>query len=168
MKLVNGRGQLGEHLNDMLFKLDGHFNDVIIYHTWNFCDKTAVTQAEEVEKLREFLDKTPKQKKVIFISTTTENESSYLRCKREAERLVLAHNSFNLVVRLPCIIGKGVFSGLRDGELDPYGNINFTSMREACDFILQTISRWGIIECPHWTVPARTIKDLMDFAKNER
>ena len=165
MKFINGRGQLGKNLLKMSSKFEGHFDDIIIYHTWNFIDKTAITQAEEVQKLKSFLQKTPKDKKIVFISTTTEKETSYVKCKREAEKSVLKHNSFNLVIRLPCIIGKGVFAGLRDGKLDPCGKINFISMREACDFIWQSLSRWGIIECPHWTVSAETIKDLIDFAK---
>jgi len=165
MKFINGRGQLGEKLLKMSSKFEDHFDDIIIYHTWNFIDKTALTQANEVQKLKSFLQETPKDKKVVFISTTTEKQTSYLRCKREAERLVLEHNSFNLVVRLPCIIGKGVFTGLRDGKLEPFGKINFISMQEACNFIWKSLSMSGIIECPHWTVSAETIKDLLDFAK---
>ena len=159
MKLLNGRGQLGKSLTPFL---DKH-PDVEIYHTWNFLDKSALVQAEEVKKFKKYLSKS--DKKVIFISTTTQEDTSYLRCKRAAEELVLTHSEDNLVIRLPSIIGKGVFEGLRENNLQPYGIVRFVSLPEATVFILNSIGMSGIIECPSWAVSAATLVDLMEFCK---
>lgn len=158
MKLINGRGQLGEALS----QYEG-YPDIEVYHTWNFLDKSATTQSGEVEKLREYLKNN--YKKIIFISTTTKQDSSYLRCKREAEELVLAHSNNNLVIRFSSIIGRGVFSGLRDKKLQPFGIINYISLKEAREYVLNSAERTGIIECPSWQISAETLVELMEFSK---
>lgn len=164
MKLINGRGQLGKALSSCRSLFD---HDVIVYHTWNFINKDDQTQKLELDKLRLFLESTPSNKKVVFISTSTQTDTPYLTAKRAAEKIVLEHNACNLVLRLPCIIGKGAFSGIRDGSLKPFGEITFTSMNEVCDFICDNIQNSGIIQCPSWTLPARIAKDLILFGKEK-
>ena len=158
MKLINGRGQVGE----MLSQEEG-YPHIEVYHTWNFLDKSAIAQAQEVEKLREYLK--GNHGKIIFISTTTKQDSPYLQCKMAAEKLVLNHSTSNLVIRFPAIIGKGVFTSLRDGVLKPYGNISYVSLKEVRDFVLSSIERTGIIECPSWQVSAETLVEIMEFSK---
>ena len=160
MYLVNGRGQLGEVLKNLKYD-----SDIIIYHTWNFIDKSENVQHEEFNKVRNFLEKSSKEKKIIFISTLKTEDSSYLLYKREAEKLILLHSPDNLGIRLPCLIGKGVFAGLRDNIIQPFGNINFISISEAYDFISKSLRCRGIIESHYWTVSAKTIKELMEFSK---
>lgn len=159
IKLINGRGQLGTGLQRLL-----HIDkNIEIYHTWNFLDKSLNTQIVEFKKFETYLDITDKSKKVIFISTILNDESFYSIHKKKAEALLQTrHNS--LVIRLPNIIGKGVFQGLRDKTLKPFGIIKFASITDCLNFIESNLDSTGIIECPYWTVSAETISELLQFA----
>ena len=159
MKLINGRGQIGELLTPYI----NDYHEVEVYHTWNFLDKSQDTQDRELNKLKEYLKDA--YKKVIFISTSSISNTPYYQCKREAERLVQLHSKNNLIIRFPVIIGKGVFSGLLDKTLKPYGVINYISLQEACAFLLNSIEETGIIECPPWRCSAETLVEIMEFYK---
>lgn len=157
MLLVHGRGQLGEALLPFVNEYPG----VSVYHTWNFLNKSHEVQSTEVLKLSSFIEK--EEGKIVFISTSSKFDTPYTRAKLESEKLVLSKSKDNLVLRLPCIIGKGVFKELLAKDLAPYGVVNFISMREAVKFILNSMDSRGIMTCPHWSCSAETLVDLMDF-----
>ena len=53
IKLLNGRGQLGEAISSKLKALSRD-EDIFIYHTWNVEDKSEVIQRQELEKFVQF------------------------------------------------------------------------------------------------------------------
>jgi hypothetical protein len=155
INLLNGRGQLGSYLS----KLDLNSHDVDIYHTWNFIDKSEDVQKNEFEKLLRYLEKS--DKKVVFISTSSTSPTPYLKYKRAAEEKVMQKCDRNLIIRLPCIIGKGIFSKLKNKEVKPFGVIEFVSMKEACDFILKSLDLSSIITCKGWKCSAETLQEIL-------
>lgn len=161
MNLINGRGQIGEYLS----KCNKNLNNIDIYHTWNFLDKSKHAQEQEIEKLNVYLNKVEEFKKIIFISTSIENPSYYLSSKRIAETLILNKSPNNLIIRIPCIIGKGIFENLAKNIVTPYGVIKYTSLKEASKFIIESLNCSGIITCPHWEAPAEIIFEIMNIAK---
>ena len=52
--LVNGRGQLGEHLRRKINNVKTK-DMVYIYHTWNVWDKSLNSQKKEYEKFCDFV-----------------------------------------------------------------------------------------------------------------
>ena len=121
MNLINGRGQLGSALSSR----ELHIDNLEVYHTWNFLDKSEIVQKTEYEKFMCYLDEISEKIKIVFISTSSKKDNWYTRYKRKSEEQVLLRSKNNLVVRLPCLVGKGVFVGFRDRTIIPYGNINF-------------------------------------------
>ena len=104
--LINGRGQLGEQLKQVLINHQTS-EEVYIYHTWNVQDKAEMPQQEEYKKLQSFVD-THCNQKIIFISTKSEKETWYTHYKQLAEAYVLLHCKQSIIVRLPTIVGKGI------------------------------------------------------------
>lgn len=159
MKLMNGRGQLGEYL-----KLSKYKNDNIeIYHTWNFLDKSESTQKKEYNKFVSYLEAINPSKKIIFISTMSNDSTYYKKYKTLCENLVLLKSKNNLVIRLPNLIGKGIFLKLKNNEVTPQGVIQFLTIKEACDFIIDSIERVGIIEPETWKASAEAILTIMNY-----
>jgi len=79
MKLIDGKGQLGEELKKRKCR-----KQVLIYHTWNFVDKGEATQWHEYMKFRKFV-RLNRKKKIIFISTKCLEDTPYTRYKTKAE-----------------------------------------------------------------------------------
>jgi hypothetical protein len=173
MKLCNGEGQLGKALATELKEWpDDYFIDTTIYHTWNVADKSQLTQDMEVAKLTTFLDTFNKEEKLVFISTMTTKNTPYLRAKLEAEDLVYKLPN-SLIIRLPTLVGKGVFNDLRSGKAKPdNGSISFATIEDAVHGILLYCSPGynGLKEADlsylTSTCKAKHIKYLMDFARS--
>jgi len=160
MPLINGRGQLGE----ALLKYDNELSMVDVYHTWNFLDKSEQVQKLEFEKLKLYLSKKNNNNKTIFISTSVENESCYLKYKRLSEELLLNDNANNLIIRFPNIIGKGIFTKLCLGLAKPYGMLEFVSILEAVNFLIKNKNNSQIIICHGWKVPAETLLEIIKLS----
>ena len=87
IKLINGRGQLGTSLNALVKAYKG--TEVIyIYHTWNFIDKRQHIQEEEYNKFKKFVNE-HKDKKIVFISTRSNNGDNYVKYKLLSEAYLL-------------------------------------------------------------------------------
>ena len=118
IKLINGRGQLGSKL--VFLEEVKKDTEIFIYHTWNIDDKSEKTQQEEYHKFIKFVD-THKNSKIIFISTLSDKSNFYTFYKLKSENYLLSKNCDGIIIRLPTIIGKGIFQKFRDDSAMPYG-----------------------------------------------
>jgi len=166
IELINGRGQLGEALEELIEK-EKPKKDVTIYHTWNFLDKAENIQIECYNKFRTFVDKNPNSK-ILFVSTYSEKESFYNHYKQLAEAYLLMHNSRGYVVRLPILIGKGVFQKFRDDEIEGYGNMEIMIIKEAAKQVLEISQKDTMVRSFRLNgihIPAEIIRELILFGK---
>lgn len=141
IKLVNGRGQVGCFLHQNI-NLFFSKEEVFIYHTWNIENKSEKFQKLEYKKFIDFVEEN-KNKRIIFISTTSQKESPYVKYKQMSESYLLQNNQNSLVLQFPTLIGKGVFYGFKNDEKQPYGEMNIATIKQACDFIIQNIDYKG-------------------------
>ncbi len=138
INLVDGKGQLGEELNKYVFEPN---YTTLIYHTWNFQDKTEVAQKECYDKFVKWVDYTDVNG-MALISTYTKNWTPYLKYKMKAELYLLENVTFAKVYRLPNLIGKGVCQGFKDGALEPdKGEIEIISIRDAALAIIEDLKK---------------------------
>ena len=164
MNLINGRGQLGSALSCRELYID----NLDVYHTWNFLDKSEIVQKKEYEKFISYIGKVPLNRKVVFISTLAKDKSWYTYYKKLSEDVFLKKVRSGLVVRLPCMIGKGVFSNFRDHTIvDPCGVVSFLTIQEGCDFILESLDKTGIVEPDCWNISANALCELVEFIKRK-
>jgi hypothetical protein len=126
VKLINGRGQLGEKLKEKFehYKVE---SNVAIYHTWKVTHSynpepvgEEITQQQEYIKLVTFSKNNP-DTKIIFISTNSNRSSYYTYYKEQAEAYLLLHHKSCVVLKFPVFVGTGVIKKLKTGELKPYG-----------------------------------------------
>jgi hypothetical protein len=167
IKLVNGRGQIGSALSEMLSKVNIDI-DVYIYHTWNIDDKTRKAQAEQYKKFIEFVDN-HKAKKIVFISTSSQKNNWYTYYKHFAESYLLLANENSVVIRLPTLIGKGVFSSFKHENAVPYGTIELMSIEEAANIIIEKAVTSETIKNFHVSgeeISAKYVRQLILFGKD--
>lgn len=126
VKLINGRGQLGEKLNEK-FKSYKTESDIAIYHTWKVPHlynpkpgEEELIQQQEYIKLITFSKNNP-DTKIIFISTNSNRPTFYTYYKEQAEAYLLLHHKSCVILKFPVFIGNGVIKKLKTGELKPYG-----------------------------------------------
>jgi hypothetical protein len=153
MRLINGRGQLGE----ALAKLDVK-SDAVVYHTWNHLEKDEGTQRDCYEKYIAFYKK--EQGRLIFISTSSENDNAYVDHKRMAERFA------NGVVRLPTLIGRGICERFRDRpEVAAWGIMELLPVEKAAKAVAEYVQtgRSDVLTVPGVRVPAKLVKELIQF-----
>jgi len=142
--LINGRGQLGKHLAALLAEDISEFSEeVYIYHTWSVLDKTEITQKKEYEKFKNFVN-AHQDKKIIFVSSSSKRETSYLKYKHLSESYLLFKCDNGLIIRLPTIIGKGICEKLKYNEVKPYGIMELLSCRAAAKKILEYVKYNGM------------------------
>ena len=70
IKLINGRGQIGNVLKKKICNINID-DDIYIYHTWNIDDKSKEAQKKEYKKFIYFVSQN-KDKKIVFISTSSQ------------------------------------------------------------------------------------------------
>lgn len=170
IKLINGRGQLGGKLK-FLETIQTN-EDIKIYHTWNIDDKSEKTQLLEFEKFEKFLSNN-KTSKIIFISTLSEAENWYKFYKKKSEDLLLSSTTNSFVVRLPTIIGKGMFQKLKDKEVKPLGSFKLNSIEMAVNLIESVALHSSSVgsdsiakreyNLNYEVVSAKIVKSLIDF-----
>ena len=167
IKLINGRGQLGEALKNKIANVKVN-EDIYIYHTWNIDDKSKQTQEKEYQKFIHFVKKNT-NKKIVFISTSLQKDNWYTYFKQLAEAFLLMNNKNPVIIRFPSLIGKGIYSAFKKSNLSPYGSIQLMSIKEAVNIILEKSLRNDKIKNHHIsgeTVSAKNIQQLILFGKN--
>jgi hypothetical protein len=126
VKLINGRGQLGEKLKER-FESYKTESDVTIYHTWKVPHlynpkpgEEEFIQQKEYLKLVTFSRDNPNTK-IIFISTNSNRPTFYTYYKEQAEAYLISYHRSCVILKFPVFIGNGVIKKLKTGELKPYG-----------------------------------------------
>jgi hypothetical protein len=67
------------------------------------------------------------------------------------------------VIKLPNLVGRGIFYLLKSKQVSPYGIIQFLTVKEACKFIIESLDKTGIIDSYSWTASADAIHDIMEL-----
>ena len=156
IKLLNGRGQLGNFLKNKIKNYQTE-KEVFIYHTWNVWDKSEESQAKEYEKLKSFIDNNNNTGRVIFISTYSDNDNYYVHYKQKAEAYILLNCEDSIILRLPSLIGnKGIFKKLKQKECSPYGILQIMSLEQASNKILEFVDYKGLSRT--FTITGENIK----------
>jgi len=165
IKLVNGRGQLGSSLKKLEdLNVD---EEIYIYHTWNIEDKSKHAQKKEFDKFVNFVKTT--KSKIIFISTSSTKDNWYNYYKQQSESYLLANTVNGVIIRLPTLIGKGIFEKLKSGTAEPYGFFSISTIEIATDFIKSCIFKNSIVKIhtlQSEVVSAKIVNELINFGKN--
>ena len=147
VKLVNGRGQLGERLQHLTNIKTIH--DVAIYHTWQVTysgdsnTSNEMTQLNEYNRLVEFSNKNPNTK-ILFISTNSQRNSWYTHYKEQAEAYLLANHDSCIILKFPAFIGKGILPKLKAGEIKPYGTMELITLDKVAETVEEFIYYDGL------------------------
>jgi hypothetical protein len=142
VRIINGRGQLGEKLQRCA-RIKGIL-DVAIYHTWQVTYSgdsdmsEEMVQLNEYNKLVEFSKQNPNTK-IIFISTNSQRSSWYTHYKEKAEAYLLANHDSCIILKFPAFIGKGILPKLKSGEIKPYGTMELITLDKAVEIIEEYI-----------------------------
>lgn len=172
--LVNGRGQLGEHLRRKINNVKTK-DMVYIYHTWNVWDKSLNSQKKEYEKFCDFVKEYKLKGKIIFVSTYSSSDNHYVFYKQKAEAFLLLNCENSLTIRLPNLIGsKGIFNKLKTKTVDPYGQLEIMKLEEAASKIIEFSFYKGL--CRSFTfrgqqISATTLNEIIhafDGEENEK
>ena len=150
IKLINGRGQLGEAISSKLDSLSISpyqnsrlFNcDTLIYHTWNIQDKSEAVQSGLFEEFVDIVNNN-KESQILFTSTYSQQEDWYVYYKQSAEAYLLNNCKRGLVLRFPTLIGKGVLPKLKNGKATPHGIMELMSIDTAADHVIDKINYSG-------------------------
>ena len=130
--LCNGRGQLGSALKNLDLWCD---RTVYVYHTWNFLNKEQEVQQECYNTFVKFVNE-HKSDEIVFISTYSEQDSSYTYYKQLAEAYLLLHVTLSKIIKLPIIIGTGICIELKTGIKIPHGSLELISPADAAKKIV--------------------------------
>lgn len=164
MKLINGKGQLGEALKKADIK-----GDWTIYHTWDFENKKDLEiQRDCYRKFVKYVDTHPKEK-IVFISTLSQGESFYTRFKRLAE-VYLRANGEGKIIRICSIIGKGTYQGFRENKLEASGDMEIVTLSYVIEKIIRILNNTEYTDREYEIhgdrIPAHIVKELILFGKN--
>jgi len=170
IKLIDGKGQLGTALFELLAEDIDEFSnfDVTIYHTWNFLDKREEIQKGYYEDFKKFVDENPGLK-MVFISTISFADNPYVLYKQLSESYLLEKNKNGFVIRLPNMIGKGICQRFRTEEIDPFGEFELITIKNAARNVLNiiksglTVKSFTIKGTP---IPATLVKNLVVFGRD--
>lgn len=138
--LKNGRGQLGDELIKANLQCS---QDVYIYHTWEVNDKHPNAQLKSLNKFKYFVDE-HKSDRIIFISTTSENETQYVLAKHMAEAYLVNTAPNGFVLRVPMFVGPRVISNFKDDSKKPYGTMELIHTRDVVEKIKELLSYDGM------------------------
>ena len=164
MKIIlkNGRGQLGQLLKQKTKELDFE-NQIIVYHTWDIDDKSIDSQKKQYEKFKSFvLDN--RDKKIIFISTSSQNETQYARYKQLSECFLIQNCKDCLVLKFPTLIGKGIFMDFKNSLKKPYGIMNIMTLENACNLVVKNLNYDGLLKIKSFEghkIDAKMVYDMV-------
>jgi uncharacterized protein YegL len=170
IKLINGKGQLGDALSKLIKEIETK-EDLQIYHTWNFLDKSKETQKNCFEKFKKFINEN-NNSKTIFISTYLQAENNYTLYKKLAEKYLLENTQDGYIIRLPNLIGKGICQRFRDEKTEAFGEIELITIEEAAKKVLeisQSKTLTNRLQRINGTIiPASVVKKLILLGKGEK
>jgi len=170
IKLIDGKGQIGEALTNLINEKQ-KYQDAIIYHTWNFLDKSEETQEQCYKKFKTFVDEN-KDSRIIFTSTYSETDNPYNSYKRLSESYLLDNALNGGVVRLPVLLGKGICQKFKENPgTSTFGEIELMTIEDAAKYILdfsQSEQDEKILRVEGSKIPAKIVKDLILFGKKEK
>lgn len=147
VKIINGRGQLGERLQYLIKPKT--LLDITVYHTWQVTYSGDSNMSEEgvqeneYNKLVEFSKNNPNTK-IIFISTNSQRNSWYTHYKEKAEAYLLVNHDSCIILKFPAFIGKGILPKLKSGEINPYGTIELITLDKAVKTVEEYIYYNGL------------------------
>ena len=161
VQLNDGLGQMGSVLRGMNLKCK---KPTIIYHTWKPWNKTEDIQRKCYEEFVEFVDKNM-HRRIVFISTSTQIPSPYLKYKRKAETYLVENHKNYKILNFPQIIGKGICSKFRSGTATPFGTMEVLSMDKAVKIIKNEFGRDypKSLCCFGTRIPAEVVYALIKF-----
>ena len=146
IKLINGRGQLGEQLK-IDIKDARTDRNVYIYHTWNPWKRDRPSQENEYKKFVQFAESHKHKGRIILISTCSQNDNYYVHFKQLAEAYMISNIDDCMVIRLPNLVGnKGILKKLKEQSAEPYGQIELLSLASASKKIINLINYRGDIK----------------------
>ena len=123
VKLINGRGQLGEALRELIKNDNGvSCPDCVIYHTWNIDDPSEEAQRNEYDKFVKFVE-VYKDDTIYFISTKQGREIHYLHYKLKSELYLIENVKNGHIIRIPKLVGKGICADFRDKKIKPFNEL---------------------------------------------
>ena len=152
IKLINGRGQLGKKLKYLESTKTNE--EVYVYHTWNIDDKNKLAQEEEYKKFVKFVN-LHKDDKIVFISTSSTKDNWYNFYKHKSESYLVLNTASGIVIRLPTLIGKGMFDKLKNDQVRPIGKFNLTTIEKAVEFIRAHAFKNSIVRI--YTLPSEQV-----------
>ena len=117
-------------------------NETLIYHTWNIEDKSWETQLNEYEKFKKFVTEN-NDKRIIFVSTSSQKESSYVKFKQLSESFLIENCHNCLVLKFPTLIGKGVIRNFKTKKQSPYGIMEIMSLKKCAALIIDNLNFKG-------------------------
>lgn len=162
MKLINGRGQLGEIFKTNLDK----FIDInaTLYHTWNFEDKRFEVQNECLDNFVKYV-LTNQGEKIIFISTKSKDVNNYTKFKLLAENFLINNSNNYLIIRLPNILGKGICNRfITEPNIKPFGRIELITLNEAYNKICLSLDAMNsIVEIHGEMISANLVREMLIY-----
>tara|TARA_R110000751_G_scaffold125111_1_gene226613 strand:+ start:1131 stop:1652 length:522 start_codon:yes stop_codon:yes gene_type:complete len=171
VKLINGRGQLGDKLLRGLKDWDTN-QDVNIYHTWkvpHLCDIKETEeefQRKEYNKLVEFSINN-QHTKIIFISTNSNRQTYYSYYKELAEAYLLLNHKESIILKFPVFVGNGILKKLSNGEMSPYGTMEVITLNKAVNTIKEFLHGSGrlkrVYTIPGEKLEAETIVEILNI-----
>jgi hypothetical protein len=167
IQLIDGKGQLGTALNDLIIKEKRLKTDAIIYHTWNFLDKSEDVQKKCYGKFKEFVDKN-NNSRIIFISTYSQTENYYNFYKQLSESYLVNNTEKGYVIRLPTLIGKGICQKFKEENVEAFGEMELMTIEDAAKEILKITESSPLIKNIRVygdKISARLAKNLILFGK---
>jgi len=170
IRLINGRGQLGTALDKLIKEKDETKEEIIIYHTWNFLDKSELVQKECYSKFEKFVNNNL-DSKIVFISTYSEVDEPYNHYKRLSEEYLLNKQKEGRVIRLPNLIGKGICEKFRNENIKSFGKMELMTIDSAGQIILDFINSNSSIKnynVKGTSIPAELVKKLILYGRDGR
>jgi hypothetical protein len=168
IKLINGRGQLGDRLRSKLLDYSDINEEIYIYHTWRMNTKLYDEQLREYEKFKNFVND-HKESKIILVSTYCDKDNWYVHFKQLSEAYLLSSCPKGIAIRVPTFIGKGkhcaMFDGakLKKGLVKPFGTMRLIAVEDVADKVLELCRYNGhlkTIQIDGETVSAKLIFEI--------
>ena len=168
IRLINGRGQLGEKLSQKFANYQTD-QDVAIYHTWkvpylyNPGESEEEIQKQEYQKLVKF-SQSNSPTKIIFISTNSTRGTFYTYYKELAEAYLLLNHTNCIILKFPVFVGNGIIKKLKNQEIEPYGVTELMVLDKEVDTVEQYLDYEGlkrVFIIPGERIEAKTILEIL-------
>lgn len=148
VKLLNGRGQLGDALKIELARRNV-VADADIYHTWIHSNKGADVQLAQIHAFMRYVgasgstSERKTDRRIYFISAIHERFNAYLKEKMWAEIYLWQNTVDGVVIRLPYMLGSGIAERMLAGQSISAGKIEVSTFETMAGRILDIIEAGG-------------------------